>query len=481
MGSIQNNNMDKLFDLNIEQVLEHWGPEHAVREIISNALDEQFLTKSKQIEIYKSGTKWCIRDFGRGLQYLHFTQNENQEKLTSPFLIGKFGVGLKDALAVFHRKGISVEINSRYGHISLTMAQKLGFNIQTLHAVFDNPINREFVGTEFIIDGVSDTIIEKAKGMFLCFNSSLIPLEKSKYGEVYQCTKRPAVIYINGVQVAIEENFLFSYNITNINAQIKKALNRERSNVGRTAYSDTIKNILRQCNSNAVLLLLVDDLQNIMNGTNSDESSWVDVATHAAKTLSKDDTIVFMTPEERAAMSNQEVEILEQSEKKVVLVTNNVYDKIEGSVQTFNTIFREYVESFSYKYVSTESLSVTEKQTFELSNKIAAFLKEHKFKYDIDIKISETIRVGLDGISTLGVYDPSENAIIIKRSILATPKDFVGVLLHEFAHYQHGYSDNTRDFENDLTNILGACFYDRHQLSSRLKFNKLKSVISLFK
>lgn len=299
--------MDKLFDLNIEQVLEHWEPEHAVREIIANALDEQFLTKSKEIEIYKSGKRWYIRDFGRGIQYSHFTQNENQEKLASPFLIGKFGVGLKDALAVFHRKGIGVEINSRYGHISLTMAQKSGFDVQTLHAVFSNPIDETFVGTEFIIDGISDTAIEKAKAMFLCFNSSLKLLEKTKYGEVYQYAKKPAIIYINGVQVAIEENFLFSYNITNINAQIKKALNRERSNVGRTAYSDTIKNILRQCKSNSVLVPLVNDLQNIMSGTNCDESSWVDVATHAAKTLNKDDNVVFMTPAQRATMSNHDI------------------------------------------------------------------------------------------------------------------------------------------------------------------------------
>lgn len=331
--------MDKLFDLNIEQVLEHWEPEHAVREIIANALDEQFLTKSKEIEIYKSGKRWYIRDFGRGIQYSHFTQNENQEKLASPFLIGKFGVGLKDALAVFHRKGIGVEINSRYGHISLTMAQKSGFDDQTLHAVFSNPIDETFVGTEFIIDGISDTAIEKAKAMFLCFNSSLKLLEKTKYGEVYQYAKKPAIIYINGVQVAIEENFLFSYNITNINAQIKKALNRERSNVGRTAYSDTIKNILRQCKSNSVLVPLVNDLQNIMSGTNCDESSWVDVATHAAKTLNKDDNVVFMTPAQRATMSNQQVEILEQSGKTLILVTDNVYGKIEDFVSTFDTVF----------------------------------------------------------------------------------------------------------------------------------------------
>ena len=70
--------MDKLFDLNIEQVLEHWEPEHAVREIIANALDEQILTNTQEIKIYKSENKWYIRDFGRGLQYSHFTQNENK-------------------------------------------------------------------------------------------------------------------------------------------------------------------------------------------------------------------------------------------------------------------------------------------------------------------------------------------------------------------------------------------------------------------
>lgn len=473
-------NMDKLFDLNIEQVLEHWEPEHAVREIIANALDEQFLTKSKEIEIYKLDKRWHIRDFGRGLQYSHFTQNENQEKLASPFLIGKFGVGLKDALAVFHRKGISVEINSKYGHISLTMAQKSGFDIQTLHAVFDDPIDKTFVGTEFIIDGISDATIEKAKAMFLCFNSNLKLLEKTKYGEVYQCAKKPASIYINGVQVAIEENFLFSYNITNINAQIKKALNRERSNVGRTAYSDTIKNILRQCKSNSVLVPLVNDLQNIMSGTNCDESSWVDVATHAAKTLSNDDNIVFMTPTQRAAMSNQQVEILEQSGKTLVLVTDSVYGKIEDSVSTFDTVFREYTESFSYKFVPIEKLTADERQTFELSKEVIAFLKAHRFRYSIAIKISETIRVGLDGIMTRGVYDPSENAIIIKRSVLSNQTDFCGVLLHEFAHYQHGYADNTRDFENDLTNILGHIFMGNIKSLQAVKGGKPKFGFRLF-
>lgn len=472
--------MDKLFDLNIEQVLEHWEPEHAVREIIANALDEQVLTKTKEIEIYKSGKGWHIRDFGRGLQYSHFTQNENQEKIASPFLIGKFGVGLKDALAVFHRKGISVEINSKYGHISLVMAQKAGFNIQTLHAVFDDPVDTTFVGTEFIIDGISDSAIEKAKAMFLCFNSNLKLLETTRYGEVYQCAKKPAIIYINGVQVAIEENFLFSYNITNINAQIKKALNRERSNVGRTAYSETIKNILKQCSSSDVLLPLVDDLKNIMYGTNCDESSWVDVATHAAKALSAGSDVVFMTPAQRDAMSNEEVEILNDSGKTLVLVTDSVFHKIEDSVSTFDTIFREYKESFSYEFVSVENLTAAERETFSLSKEIVAFLKKHDLKYNIAIKVSETIQLGEDGLLTNGVYDSSENAIIIKRSVLADQADFCATLLHEFAHFQHDYGDNTRDFENDLTNMLGLIFMEKIRAQASSKGDEQKARFKLF-
>ena len=41
------------FDLNIEKILENWEVFHAIREIISNALDEQILTNSKDIEIKK--------------------------------------------------------------------------------------------------------------------------------------------------------------------------------------------------------------------------------------------------------------------------------------------------------------------------------------------------------------------------------------------------------------------------------------------
>ena len=70
---------ERRFDLNIEKILEGWETCHAVREVIANALDEQVLTNSKDVEISKDRQSVChIRDFGRGLKYEHLTQNENQ-------------------------------------------------------------------------------------------------------------------------------------------------------------------------------------------------------------------------------------------------------------------------------------------------------------------------------------------------------------------------------------------------------------------
>ncbi len=331
--------------MNIEKVLGHWGIEHAIREIIANALDEMTLTGTKEIEISYSNSVCHIRDYGRGLQYIHFTQNENTEKLNVPHLIGKFGVGLKDALGVFYRNNIGVTIHSKYSTITLTMAEKTGFDIQTLHAVFSEPQYPTMEGTDVILTGVKQDDLQKAKSMFLVFNSNLNLLETTNYGEVYASKNSDkSFIYANGVQIASEDNFLFSYNITSMNAQMKKALNRERSNVGRTAYSDTIKNILKNCSSTKVMWPLVSDIGNIMTGTNKDETGWVDIASYSAKTLNQSRNVVFMTPSERAQLTNDQVEILEHSGRELVMVTDAVFGKILNSVDTFKTVSDEYRE-----------------------------------------------------------------------------------------------------------------------------------------
>lgn len=450
----------KLFDLNIERVLEHWDAFYAVREIIANALDEQNLTNTRDISIFKAGMSWHIRDYGRGLEYLHFTQNENKEKLENPNLIGKFGVGLKDALAVFYRKGYRVEIFSRHATISLVMSSKSSFDIQTLHAKFEEAIDNSMEGTEFVIYNLEDDIMSKAKDMFLCFNKRIKLLETTPYGEILQGDDTPKV-YINGAQVAIEENFLFSYNITNISAKIKKALNRERSNVGRAAYSDSVKNILCQSKSESVLYLLANELHKISLGEHKDELEWVDVASHATKRLESDKNTVFVTATQISVMSNQDREILQESGKIITVIPDKVFGKVSESVTTINTITQEYQDSFHYEYVDYSVLSFSEKRVFDLRLTVISFLKRHSFIYDIPIKISESICPDSLGKETYGVF--TDGCIIIKRNVLNSESMFLGVLIHEFAHAQHNYHDNSRDFENDLTNFLGFAMLDLEQ------------------
>ena len=125
------------FDLNVEKILEHWSPAHALREVIANALDEHAIVGDPEppvIEQTPDGA-WHVRDRGRGLRYQHLTQNESEEKKDHPGVVGQFGVGLKDALATFFRNGIDVSIGSPYGEIRLDVRHKHGFaDVETLHA-----------------------------------------------------------------------------------------------------------------------------------------------------------------------------------------------------------------------------------------------------------------------------------------------------------------------------------------------------------
>ena len=135
--------MLKNFDLNIEDVLENWEPYHAIREVIANALDEQVISETKDIEISPGEDGWYIRDFGRGIEIEHFTMNENPEKLDGKEgVIGKFGVGLKDALATFNRNEISPVIRSVHGTYTIAAHSKHGFDdISTLHVQYDDTPN----------------------------------------------------------------------------------------------------------------------------------------------------------------------------------------------------------------------------------------------------------------------------------------------------------------------------------------------------
>jgi hypothetical protein len=449
----------RLFDLNIEEVLDNWEVEHALREIIANALDEQLLSKTRDIEISKDKRGyWHIRDFGRGLRIEHFTLNEDQEKLTSSAqVIGKFGVGLKDALATFHRRGVDVYIRSSAGTYQLRQSPKHDFDgIITLHVSYGQP-PPGFVGTEFVFRGVTGEQVDRAKSLFLTFAGEQM-IETTPYGDVLQRRGESGRVYILGVFASEEPNFLFSYNITSLTDAMKKRLNRERLNVGRTTYAERVKSILKSSQSDEVHRLLVDQVRRRAVGDQCDEMSWIEISQMALNLMHKQAKVVYF----READFRWRPNVLDNARSdgyEPVVVSDRQYDKLEQQmasggpeVRVVEKYVEEYNASFKYEFVDPVRLTRDERTVYALTPELLRLVGVSPDSAP-QIRISETMRVTYD--DTGGVWDQLIPAVVIRRSALSCLSDYAGTLLHEVAHATTGAIDSTREFERVLTQYLG--------------------------
>ena len=449
----------RAFDLNIEEVLENWEVEHALREVIANALDEQVISKTAEIEITK-GTQsdWYIRDFGRGLQIEHFTLNENQEKLNAPSgVIGKFGVGLKDALATFHRRGIGILVRSPFGTFRPKQEHKHGFSdIVTLHVEYDD-IRNDMRGTEFVLHGVTDADMAKAKSFFLKFAGEEI-LETNTYGQILRRKGNTGRVYILGVFASEEPNFLFSYNVTSLTDSMKKKLNRERLNVGRTTYADRVKAILKGAKGKTVEDLLVDQVGKRATGEQSDEMAWIEISQMALNLMHQRHNVAYFTEQEIQSRPNI-LDSVRSDGYQVVVITEQQKSKLETQVETggpqvrtLEAYVQEYNASFDYKFVDIQKLTREERRIYDFTPKILSLVGLTPNRVP-QIRVSETMRVTTD--DTEGVWDSSIPAIVIKRSKLSSLIGYAATLLHEVGHATTGAVDATREFEHVLTHYLG--------------------------
>jgi len=453
----------KRFDLNMEEdLLEAWEKSDGVQELIANALDEQALTETGPVDIFQDDEgRWHIRDYGRGLRYQHFTQGEDEEKLVNPdTVIGKFGVGLKDALAVLYRHGVEVTIHSRHNTFTVEEAAKAEFeDVETLHALVQPPEHPDLEGTDVVLAGVNEADVELAKENFLQFSDEVL-IEETAFGEVYENAGDEANIYVTGLRVATEPDFMFSYNITNTTKRIRDALNRERSNVGRSAYTPRVKKILQECKSENIAERLVSEFERFEEGTEREELGWKPIRLHAAKLLNAQKDVVFTTVGEQREKRDL-VDHARQDGYDVVTVPENIRDELrnvsdaEGNeMRDINVYSTEYKESFQYEWVAEEDLTEDERAVWRLRHDINDLLDDPP--YVEEMRVSETMRItGGEDWKTQGTWQPLEQRIVIHRPLLQDPTNFAAILLHEVAHPKSGNApDQTREFERALTDLL---------------------------
>ena len=134
---------------------------------------------------------------------------------------------------------------------------------------------------------------------------------------------------------------------------------------------------------------------------------------------------------------------------------------IEGNTMRDISQYRsEYIESFVFDFVPEDELTTLEKEVFSHKEKILNLIGG-KPKVVKEIKISETLRVGSSVCGVAGVWDSSDQQIVIKRSELSDLRSFAGTLLHEIAHAKSGRPDIDQDFELELSNFLGQIVADK--------------------
>ena len=263
--------------------------------------------------------------------------------------------------------------------------------------------------------------------------------ETTEYGDVLDKRGMVGEIFINGIKVADEPNFLFSYNITSMNATLRKALNRERTNVGRSAYSDRIRAILLSAESEEVLSVFTDNLTQMSNGKQADEMKWVDVQAHAVRHLSARKETVYVTPEEVQRSSGAIMEVIRNSGKQPVFVTETVKQKIADStdisgrqIATIQSVVAQYNSSFDYDFIPYDALTKNEQLVFDLHHII---LQEMNSKIRPDqIRIAKTLRPDFPADSFGGVWDEEKSLVIIRRDMLWNPAPYRRESTRELTH-----------------------------------------------
>jgi hypothetical protein len=196
------------------------------------------------------------------------------------------------------------------------------------------------------------------------------------------------------------------------------------------------------------------------NGKQADELKWVDVQAHAVRHLSARKKTVYVTPEEIQRSSGAVLEVIRNSGKQPVFVTEVVMQKIADAtdingkqISTIQSVVAQYNNSFQYDFVSYDALTITEKAVFDLHRQL---LRETHSKVKPEqIKIAQSLRPDFPTDSFGGVWDAQKELVIIRRDMLRSPAVFCGVLIHELTHADTGFDDIDRGFETALSRWIG--------------------------
>lgn len=235
-------------DLNTRSTLKHWSVSKALIELVANALDEATETKTKLPTLQWDNDVVTIQDSGRGLKTEHFQQDINPFKQNNHAFIGKFGVGLKDALAVLYNNEQDITLESKYLYADkLELTTKQNFEEKSIHVAIQAPRNKKLVGTLIKVSPITQGQYREVRSYFHVYADLGPVIADTRAGKLYARKKgKKSAIYLNGIKVSEEANFMYQYAIVANTKNIMTVMcsDRDRNAITRSTYADKVQQIL---------------------------------------------------------------------------------------------------------------------------------------------------------------------------------------------------------------------------------------------
>ena len=416
-------NAIKYIDLNIgANLLEHLTVSDAIKELIANALDEHTMNNiDNTISIVADKKIYKIIDYGKGITRKNFQFNINKVKQQSCDMIGFFGYGLKDAIAILFQNKIGITIITKKhiftpmfcpkdntGEMSLQMEMRKNTTIEL----------ENNYGTEIRLEGLKKKDIIMAEKKFLILNQPNILYEVENEISMFKQTTSQS-IYMNGIELCENTGYHYSYDIK-ATPELKQQLNRDRKNIDLKIFKNRINILLSKIVLND---LITEDIINILKTDNVayiQEFSNIKTLRNIITQLNNTDKYIFVGTHEIWDKYSKEIE---ESNRTVLYLGNYVKTK-------FNT---KSIKNLSNPSVFDKKNLDIVKEIFTLSEFIEPIgiiidiitLFENKF-----FTIDDDIKNNLKNISIEETDDMTDDLnLLISDKLLNNKNKLIGKIL----------------------------------------------------